>query len=78
MGQPQHQPRAHAGGARYWLVLLHDQTRRRRAEAERETLLAELRATLESTADGILVVDLSGRVRSFNRRFAKLWGCPAG
>ena len=65
-------------GDRYWLVLLHDQTRRRRAEAERETLLAELRATLESTADGILVVDLVGRVRSFNRRFAKLWGLPGG
>jgi diguanylate cyclase (GGDEF)-like protein/PAS domain S-box-containing protein len=65
-------------GARYWLVLLHDQTRRRRAEAERETLLAELRATLESTADGILVVDLAGRVRSFNRRFSKLWGLPGG
>ena len=71
---PVHTP----GGDRYWLVLLHDQTRRRRAEAERETLLAELRATLESTADGILVVDLSGRVRSFNRRFAKLWGLPGG
>ncbi|MFG6442903.1 putative bifunctional diguanylate cyclase/phosphodiesterase [Roseateles sp. LKC17W] len=65
-------------GDRYWLVMLHDQTRRRRAEAERETLLAELRATLESTADGILVVDLAGRVRSFNRRFAKLWGLPGG
>ncbi|RZJ11841.1 MAG: bifunctional diguanylate cyclase/phosphodiesterase [Rubrivivax sp.] len=65
-------------GDRYWLVLLHDQTRRRRAEAERETLLAELRATLESTADGILVVDLGGRVRSFNRRFGKLWGLPGG
>lgn len=65
-------------GSPYWLVLLHDQTRRRRAEAERETLLAELRATLESTADGILVVDLRGRVRSFNRRFAKLWGLPGG
>nr|WP_255719692.1 bifunctional diguanylate cyclase/phosphodiesterase [Pelomonas sp. P8] len=65
-------------GGHHWLVLLHDQTRRRRAEAERETLLAELRATLESTADGILVVDLAGRVRSFNRRFAKLWGLPGG
>lgn len=65
-------------GQHHWLVLLHDQTRRRRAEAERETLLAELRATLESTADGILVVDLGGRVRSFNRRFAKLWGLPGG
>jgi len=63
-------------GGHHWLVLLHDQTRRRRAEAERETLLAELRATLESTADGILVTDLAGRIRSFNRRFARLWGLP--
>mgnify|MGYP001822561969 CR=1 FL=1 len=28
-----------------------------------------LQATLESTADGIIVVDLKGRVLSFNRRF---------
>ena len=30
-------------------------------------------ATLESTADGILVTDLAGRIRGFNRRFAALW-----
>lgn len=65
-------------GDQVWLVLLHDQTRRRRAETEREGLLAELRATLESTADGILVTDLAGRVRSFNRRFVQLWGLPGG
>lgn len=81
-GQPRWVSRAispiHTPEGGFWLVLLHDQTRRRRAEAERETLLAELRATLESTADGILVVDLAGRVRSFNRRFAKLWDLPGG
>lgn len=31
-----------------------------------------LRATLESTADGILVVDLSGRVITFNRQFQEI------
>src|SRR6185295_959344 len=41
-----------------------------------ETLVAELRATLESTADGILVADLAGRMRAFNQRFATLWGLP--
>ncbi|MFO1227841.1 putative bifunctional diguanylate cyclase/phosphodiesterase [Roseateles sp.] len=71
-------PVALPDGERFWLVLLHDQTRRRRAEAEREGLLAELRATLESTADGILVTDLSGRVRSFNRRFVQIWELPGG
>jgi diguanylate cyclase (GGDEF)-like protein/PAS domain S-box-containing protein len=59
-----------------YLVALQDQTAQRRAEDERETLLAELRATLESTADGILVTDLAGRIRSFNRRFAQVWGLP--
>ena len=38
--------------------------------------MAELRATLESTADGILVTDLAGRIRAFNRRFAQIWGLP--
>ena len=78
LGQSQRQPVALPDGERFWLVLLHDQTRRRRAEAEREGLLAELRATLESTADGILVTDLSGRVRSFNRRFVQIWELPGG
>ena len=37
---------------------------------------AELAATLESTADGLLVTDLSGRIRHCNRRFADLWALP--
>jgi len=69
-------PAADEQGAGHWLVALHDQTRQRQSEDERETLLAELRATLESTADGILVTDLAGRMRSFNQRFASLWSIP--
>ena len=65
-----------AEGGDFWLVSMRDQTKQRQQEEERETLVAELRATLESTADGILVTDLAGRMRSFNQRFASLWGIP--
>src|SRR6266705_4619503 len=35
-----------------------------------------LRATLESTADGILVVDLGGKIVSHNRHFEEMWHRP--
>lgn len=60
-----------------WLVQLQDLSREHAAQREREHALAELRATLEATADGILVTDLAGGIRAFNRRFAQLWSLPA-
>ena len=63
-------------GGNFWMVVFQDLTEQRRARQEHETLLAELRATLESTADGILVTDLFGRLRAFNQRFSKLWDIP--
>lgn len=38
---------------------------------------ALLRATLEATADGLLVVDSQGKWVSFNRRFVAMWRIPA-
>ncbi len=64
------------GGAHHALVTLVDRSAEQGAEHERETLLAELQATLEATADGILVTDLNGRIRVFNQRFAALWALP--
>ena len=61
---------------RHALVTLRDRSTEQHEADEHESTLAELRGTLESTADGILVTDLAGRVRSFNRRFAQLWGMP--
>jgi diguanylate cyclase (GGDEF)-like protein/PAS domain S-box-containing protein len=38
--------------------------------------LSLLSATLESTADGILVVDSDGKIATFNRRFVEMWRMP--
>jgi diguanylate cyclase (GGDEF)-like protein len=62
--------------ARMLMVTLRDLTESLRLEHEREDRLAELNATLESSSDGILVTDLKGNIRNFNRRFAQLWQVP--
>jgi PAS domain S-box-containing protein len=53
-----------------------DVTERRRAEEEQSRTLSLLAAALESTADGILVVDAAGRISTFNRKFAEMWNLP--
>ncbi len=53
-----------------------DVSEHKRAGGELQRALSLLTATLDATADGILVVDLEGRISSFNRRFAELWELP--
>lgn len=64
------------GESLLYVVGISDQSEQQRVEDELEKLVAELRATLESTADGILVVDLNNGIRSYNKRFAELWEVP--
>lgn len=59
-----------------FLVGLRDLRPQRQVEEALENRMAELRATLESTGDGILVTDIDGVVRHCNRRFAELWAIP--
>jgi diguanylate cyclase (GGDEF)-like protein/PAS domain S-box-containing protein len=49
---------------------------RKRVEREIERSLSLLRATLDSTADGILVVDTEGKIVTYNQKFAHMWGIP--
>ncbi|MBV9303682.1 MAG: response regulator [Acidobacteriaceae bacterium] len=50
-------------------VLSWAATLRRRVQSQTELI----RATLESTGDGILVVNLQGKILNANRRFAEMW-----
>ena len=49
---------------------------RKRSEASAAQSASLLRAAIESTADGILVIDAEGRVALCNQRFADIWGMP--
>lgn len=54
----------------------HDITSRKESELQMQQTVSRMLATLESTADGILVVDLEGRILDFNRQFLRTWGMP--
>jgi PAS domain S-box-containing protein len=53
-----------------------DITEQSKANAELERTASVLRATLEATADGILVVDRRGKIAARNQRFSTLWSIP--
>jgi PAS domain S-box-containing protein len=55
---------------------IRDITERKRADETLRESEIELRAILESTGDGILVVDNNGKVIKTNKRFADLWLIP--
>ena len=58
------------------LIIASDITERDRAAMELEKSVSLLRATLESTADGILVVDRDGMMVSYNQKFVEIWQLP--
>jgi len=65
-----------APGNALWVVALIDRSESVRAQSALAESVAELAATLESMTEAVLVVDLAGHIRNFNRRFAALWELP--
>lgn len=49
---------------------------RKQAEKLLISTFSLLNATLESTADGIIVVDVSGRIKKWNQKFIDMWNIP--
>jgi len=63
-------------GSPLFSAFLRDVTERNRAREQTEQHLSLLEATIESTADGILVVDANGNFVRNNQKFLDLWRIP--
>ncbi|MFL5867688.1 MAG: putative bifunctional diguanylate cyclase/phosphodiesterase, partial [Thermoleophilaceae bacterium] len=64
------------GGVQRYFAQTQDITERKRAEEAAARSVSLLKATLESTADGLLVVDPEGRIASYNEEFVRMWRIP--
>jgi signal transduction histidine kinase len=58
------------------LLLTASVAENEQSKAELNESASLLQAALDSTTDGILVLDLEGRISSVNARFFELWGIP--
>ena len=65
-----------AGALLSVVCVVRDITRRKRTGEDLKQSVSLLRATLDATADGILVVDTNGKIVDFNTRFTELWQIP--
>ncbi len=59
-----------------YVISAHDVSERVAVERELRSALSLLQATLDSTADGILVVDSEKNIAGFNQRFIDMWRIP--
>ncbi len=64
------------GTTKFLLGISEDITERKRAEDELRFSNVILTTQQETSPDGILIVDKSGKIISFNHRFTEIWGIP--
>ncbi len=63
-------------GVSLLVIMARDVRQERQIEETLERTLSQLRATLESTGNGILVIDWQGQIVSMNRQFSQMWSIP--
>ena len=63
-------------GQHWFLIQAREVHEELRIEDDLAQTTSQLRATLESTGNGILVIDWQGRVASMNRLLSKMWKLP--
>ena len=63
-------------GKRWLLIQAREPHVELRTEDDLAQATSQLRATLESTGNGILVVDWQGRIANMNRLFSAMWTLP--
>ncbi|WP_295752787.1 PAS domain S-box protein [Undibacterium sp.] len=63
-------------GKNFWIIHAEDITRRRLIEEQQVQLASQLQSSMDATAEGIMALDLDGKVVNLNRRFATLWSLP--
>jgi PAS domain S-box-containing protein len=69
--------RDQAGNVIGTMGISKDITERKQTEQALASSFSLLQATLESTADGLLVVDQIGQIVQFNQKFVEMWRIPA-
>jgi diguanylate cyclase (GGDEF)-like protein/PAS domain S-box-containing protein len=69
-------PVIHQGEAAGAVIIGRDMRDRKRAERETRRAVTLLQSTLDSTADGILVIGEGAKVLTHNQRFADMWRIP--
>ncbi len=63
-------------GKEYYQSIGRDITEQKNAEIQLENSFWLLKATIESTADGLLVVDSFGKIVTYNSKFTQMWSIP--
>lgn len=81
LGQPieltfSHSPLTRGGEVIGAVIIGRDLRDRKRYEWEARRAVTLLESTLDSTADGILVIGQDGRILTWNQRFVDMWGIP--